>query len=429
MSPLSALPMLVLSLLSCWHMLLFWASIYIMISGCRDRRHITPFLRNVLLVLLCFTSYTLFQCTIGFTTQNSSTALMIHIVEQYAKLPAGGIIAVCILMTAIEVYLILSANRWYNTHITSASIKETIETLPVGICAYEDNGKVILRNKTMEQLCRTLMGLPLLNGNEFVQMLSEKKSNLTDFAVSLPDYGVWSFTMDKIREENVCFTLLIAYNVTEEYQKTQILSERQKTLQELNRKLLNYNKRIESVITENEILNAKIHIHDELGLDLLSIKHYLASGGSAKERDDLLVRLRRNIRFLQQEAFSVEKDEYSLILSTSEKLGVSVCISGTLPQTEPNKHIIATAIHECFTNIIRHTDGDRLYVQITEENHTVTVQFSDNNTQSVSEIAETGGLGSLRTLTEGVGGKMILTTSPSYILIITLPKEDTGDVI
>ncbi len=423
MKPISSLSMLVLGFLSSWQMLLFWASVYILISGHRDKRRINLALRNTLLLLLCFVNYTLFQCTVGYTSQNAVTQTMIRIVEEYAKLPALGLIAVCVLLTAVEVFLILSMRRWYNTHITSASIKETIETLPVGICAFESSGKIALRNKTMEQLCRSLTGFPLLNGNEFVQMITEKRSDFTDFAVSIPDYGVWSFTKDEIRGGRACFTLLVAHNVTEAYQKTQMLAKRQKTVQELNGKLLAYNKQIEQVITQQEILNAKVHIHDELGSGLLAIKRYLVSGGSDKERADLLDRLKGNIRFLQQEAVADEQDEYSLILSTAENLGVSVQISGTLPPTQPNKHILATAIHECFTNIIRHTSGDTLYVSITENDHTVTAQFTDNNTHPVGEIAETGGLRSLRDLTERASGAMQITAAPRFCLTITLPKE------
>lgn len=423
MRQISSLSILGLGILSSWQMFLFWASVYILVSGFRDKRRIHPILRNTLLFLLCFTNYALFQCTIGYTSQNAVTQTMICIVVWYAKLPALGLIAVCVLLTVVEIFLVLSMRRWYNTHVTSASIKETIETLPVGICAFEPCGKIALRNKTMEQLCRSLTGLLLLNGNEFVQTLTEKKLDFTDFAVSLPNGDVWSFTKDEIHNERACFTLLIAYNVTEAYQKTQMLAKRQKTVQELNEKLLAYNKQIEHVITQQEILNAKIRIHDELGSGLLAIKRYLVSGGSDKERADLLECLKGNILFLQQEAVADEQDEYSLILSTAQNVGVSVRISGTLPSTQPNKHILATAIHECFTNIIRHTSGDTLYVNLTEDDHTVTAQFTDNNTQLVGAIAETGGLRSLRDLTERANGEMQITTVPRFCLTITLPKE------
>lgn len=424
MRSISSLSLFSLGVLSSWQMFLFWAGVYILVFGLHDKRKMNLTLRNALLILLCFVNYTLFQLTIGYSTQNAVTKTMINIVEQYSQLPAIGLIVVCVILTIIEIFLYVSMKKWYNTHITSASIKEMIETLPVGICAFESNGKVTLRNRTMEQLCRCLTGLPLLNGNEFFQILKEQKEDLTDFAVSLPDYGVWTFERDDVTSGNDSFTLLIAYNVTEAYQKTQMLADKQKTVEELSEKLIAYNKEIENVTTQQEILNAKIHIHDELGLNLLAIKHYLVSGGNRQERSELLEHLKENIKFLQQDESSIKQDEYSLILTTAKDLGITVRINGDLPQNEPTKHIVATAIHECFTNIIRHTDGDTLYVSLTENEQIITVQLSDNNSRPVGDIAETGGLRSLRDLIEHSSGKMKITTEPNYYLTITLQKEN-----
>lgn len=423
MSTISSFSLLTLGLFSTWQMLLFWAAVYLLIAGFREKRRLRPALRNALLLLLCFADYTLFQCTVGYTSQNPVTETMIRIVARYAALPAACLPAACILLTAIELSLILSMRRWYDTHITSASIKETIETIPVGVCAFEPDGRIILRNRTMEQLCRGLTGLPLLNGNEFVRQIAEKRAEDAGSAVSLPGGGVWSFTQDDLRDGNARFTLLIAYNVTEAYRKTQMLAERQKTVRELNRKLMAYSRQIEQVITQQEILNAKVRIHDDLGTGLLGIRRCIVSCGSGGERAELLQRLLGNIRFLQQEAVQEAQDEYALILSTAEELGVAVRISGALPQAEPNRHIIAAAIHECFTNIIRHTDGDTLSVGITEDEAALTARFTDNGSQPVAAVAETGGLRSLRDLTERAGGTMRISAAPRYCLSITLPKE------
>lgn len=423
MRPVSSLSLLTLGFVGSWQILLFWLSVYILVFGIRDKRRMVPAKRNLLLILLCFVNYTLFQCTIDFTAQKSVTQTMIRITEGYAALPALCLIAVCAALTVLEISLVLSMHRWYDTHITSASIKETIETLPVGICAYEPSGKIMLRNKTMEQICRNLTGSPLLNGIEFVQTLEEKKSDLSNFVMPLPDYSVWSFTKDEICNENTCFTLLIAYNVTEAYQKTQVLEQRQKAVQALNRELVAYNRKIEQITAQQEILNAKVRIHDELGSGLLAIKRCLVTGSTDRQRAELLERLKGNIRFLQEGAVSAEQDEYALILSTAEDLGVSVQIIGTLPQTQPEKHIMATAIHECFTNIIRHTDCDTLNIIITEDTQYFTARFTDNNTRPVGEIAETGGLSSLRDLVEHAAATMKITTDPRFCLTLSFPKE------
>lgn len=423
MRPISSLSFLTLGILSSWHVLLFWGSVYILIFGFQEKRRMHPVLRNTLLLLLCSVNYSLFQLIVGYTSRNPVTETVIRIVAQFSELPVLGLAAAEIFLTITEAVLIRSTHQWYNTHITSASVKETIETLPVGICVFEADGKITLRNNTMDQLCRSFMGIPLLNGNEFVQRLTEKRSDASMFTVALPGNEVWSFTKDEIRNGKSCFTLLAAYNVTEAEQKTKMLAGRQKMVKELNRKLLAYNEQIEQIAAQQEILNAKVRIHDELGSGLLAIKHYLVSGGSDEERAELLERLKGNISFLQQEEIHDAEDEYALVLSTAENLGVSVRISGTLPQSEPGKHIMASAIHECFTNIIRHTNGDTLYVSIGDDDSAVTAWFTDNNTRIIDEISETGGLRSLRDLIEQAGGEMRITKEPRFCIAITLPKR------
>ncbi len=423
---LNTLPDHAIGFICCWQLLLLCASVWIMIVGMRERRRMNPVLRNIFFVLLLGANYFLFQCTASYISHSMVFDETIRFVENFAKIKIWLLIVICVVLTVIEVWILIFVNHWYNTHISSASIKEIIETLPVGICAYEKSGKVTLKNSTMEQICRHLSGTALLNGNEFMQLLKENKSNLADFAVELKDYGIWSFTNEELRDKNNIFHMLIAYNVTEAYEKTRMLHEKQKTVQELNVKLTEYNRRVKSVITAQEILNAKIRIHDELGEGLLAIKRYITVGGTEKERIDMLERLQKNVLFLQQDSVKAAGDEYALMLTTANNLGVKVMLEGELPKQEPAKHIIATAIHECFTNILRHTDGDTLFVSAHETADSQIVVFTDNNSRSIQNISEKGGLGSLRALTEQTKGTMQILSEPGFKLIITLPKEYEG---
>lgn len=423
MRSLNTFPEYVIGFICCWQLLLIGGSIWILIVGMREKRRLKPALRNSLFILLTGVNYILFQCTGSYLSDTVDTEKIRRLSETFAQMPVCVLLILCFIITVIESSILFSINHWYNTHITSASIKEIIETLPVGICAYEKTGKITLKNKTMEQICRHLAQTALLNGNDFMQLLQEKKSNLAGFVVELGDYGIWSFTHEQLEDGNNQFFLLIAYDVTEAYEKTRMLHEKQQMVRELNTKLEEYNKRIKSVITAQEILNAKIRIHDELGEGLLAIRRYLTVGGTEKERTEMLERLKENVRFLRQESMTDEQDEYELMLTTAEKLGVTVLVDGSLPGKEPHKHVVATAIHECFTNILRHTDGDTLFISVSENDKSLNLFFTDNNSRPVEDISEKGGLCSLRMLTQQAGGEMLISSEPKFKLTITLPKE------
>ena len=118
------------------------------------------------------------------------------------------------------------------------------------------------------------------------------------------------------------------------------------------------------------------------------------------------------------------RDEYELMLMTAKKLGVSVVVTGKLPDRDPQKHVTATAIHECFTNTIRHAGGDELYVTAEETDESIRITFTNNGRRPAEPVREQGGLAALRALAESLpGGRMEISVSPRFAVILTMPKE------
>ncbi|MCQ2433548.1 MAG: hypothetical protein MJ175_13175, partial [Clostridia bacterium] len=56
---------------------------------------------------------------------------------------------------------------WKKTHVSDISVKESLDTLPTGVCYYEENGYVGLANDRMRTLCQMMTGLSLENGAQF----------------------------------------------------------------------------------------------------------------------------------------------------------------------------------------------------------------------------------------------------------------------
>ena len=197
----------------------------------------------------------------------------------------------------------------------------------------------------------------------------------------------------------------------------------QKTLSALNERLTAYNREIVALTAEKELLDARLRLHDQMGEDLLVMKRFILQNGTEAEQKEIETMLRRNVSFLKTGRQGEKKDEYALMLETAEKLGVHIHITGTLPQTEPQKHIIAAAIHECFTNTLRHARGDTLRLNIAEQEEQITIRFTNNGLQPTGPIRETGGLASLRVLAERAGGTLAIAVQPRFTVTLTLPKE------
>lgn len=151
----------------------------------------------------------------------------------------------------------------------------------------------------------------------------------------------------------------------------------QERLSELNVRLNAYNNEIVKLTAEKELLQSRLNIHDEMGIDLLRIRRYIKEGGTEQEREEIRERLKGDLSFLLRERSQV-RDEYNLMIETSEKLGVHVSVKGKLPEETQLKHVVASAIHECFTNAIRHAHGNELFINCEETESGYWIAFRNN---------------------------------------------------
>jgi signal transduction histidine kinase len=285
----------------------------------------------------------------------------------------------------------------------------------------------------MQDICRKTTGTELIDGAIFRECLLEGKLLPgtrrvflgNEIVIVFPDGTARKITESEIPYEKHTVRMLLALDITQAYYKTQELMQMREKVERLGKRLQRVNQEIVAVTVEREILNAKVKIHDELGRNLLVIKRYLLIGGTEKEKEELMDSLRRSVLFLKNDVPSTSvRDEYELLTSMAESLGLTISVTGELPRDEHHKSVIATAIHECFTNTLRHAHGDVLHIEISEDEETITAVFTNNGISPEGEITEKGGLKSLRELAEQAGGSMTIQVQPAFTVTIKLPKED-----
>lgn len=465
-------------IIGCWILVLFWCSFLLFARDFREKKTLPLILRNTLYIIFGMFLYLFFQCVPALQYKKTDNPLLKMASEIFGELSLGTIIFICVIITLYEIGLHLYNIKWRRTHITDASIKEAVDSLPSGIIIYNRNGKLKLKNTTMENISFSITGDSLLNGLRFeeavfagnitnstdgipaetktrssdgipaetrtcstggiLQNESDKRvepefilGEGTDSAansrkiLTLPDGTIQSFNKSVISYGSHTYNMLTASDVTEEYVRTKILDKKREAVRSLNSRLNEYNRNILSVITAREILNAKIKIHDELGAGLLQIKNYLQNGGNAEERELIKKRITGNIGYLKEESETENSDEYKMIITTAASLGVTITIDGVLPDTQPYKHILATALHECFTNTLRYAKGNRLTINLNESDGSLHAELTNNGLPPQNEIIEKGGLSSLRNLTEQAGGTMRIQSFPAFTLFIDLPKGET----
>lgn len=345
--------------------------------------------------------------------------LQSHMRKYTENIPLWSLIVFCIFLSIWGLYRIYQVHVWQKTHITNISIKQAVDKISFGVCYYNEQGRILLINQTMNDFCEQILGEPVQNGlRTFGQILAMGS------VVFLPDDRAISFYSKKCIIDSEQVELVTAFDISEEYKKTNILMQKEEELKEVNEKLTSYNHEMVSVIALKEVLNAKVKIHDELGSSLLAIKKYLLQGGTKEERVHLIEGLRKNVRFLRQESEENIYDEYEMIMKTADDIGMNIEITGELPKDKKIRHIACTAMHECLTNTIRYALGDTLYVTVLDCEESYKLIYTNNGLKPEGPITEKGGLISLRNLVEQIKGNMTISTIDQFKLEIELFKGD-----
>ena len=351
--------------------------------------------------------------------------------RRLASLPVGLAFGLLLGLGLLLVLCFLDLLRREQRQITPMSVKAATDSLPDGLCFYLPGGRIVLVNETMQTLCQTLTGDYLANGEWFRRRLLEdqglpaRRQETEDgiLVLELSEGTAWAFSEAQAQDRGSPVTMLMAANVTELVQKREALRQLQGQLAGLNRQLTDYYRDIAALTTQKEILEARVRLHDEMGADLLMMQRYLLHEGGAEDRAQIEARLRRSLSFLKSQTQTQRRDEVAMILDTARQLNLQIVIDGVPPQDKVLRHVLATALHECMTNTLRHAGGDALTLTLTDAGDRLLARLTNNGTQPTGPIRESGGLKSLRALTEQAGGRMRVTVSPEFAVCLELPKE------
>lgn len=322
-------------------------------------------------------------------------------------------------LTALILLAVLrNVFRWRKDHPTSNSIKETMDLLPAGIAFARPEGTVVFSNLAANAISRAL------TGRAMTDLLTFEKAAGTETQVELPDgSAVWQLKRSELDADGTPYIQLTATDITEQAGITRELEEKNRKLRDIHLRLDIYNKQADRLIIAQELLTARMAVHNELGSILLESRHYLNEPADIDE-EILLQALKNTNTYLlrEYEEDDTARDPLTDAMEMAEAIGIEVTVSGILPEAEPRRGILAAAITECATNTVKHANGDVLSVGIRDTGDRLLYTFRGNGLPPKKEITESGGLLSLRALVEMAGGAMRIESTPQVELTITLPK-------
>lgn len=418
-SPARELLMPAVLLLLCLQMILYFASY-------RDGR--SHDLRSLyflhFLVGFLFLYFPLFDLSRERTILATGTGTLPAPLAVFRGWPVSVMVLYEILTAGILAAAFRDLFRYRRNHPTFDSIKETMDLPPAGIAFGKPDGTVVFSNLAMNRLFRGLTGKRLTDLTAFRDPGAAAPESVRQAA--LPDgSAIWQITEDPLDVEGEPYVRLTATDITAQAAITAELEKKNKTLRDIHMRLDIYNKQADRIVIAQELLTARMTVHNEVGNVLLESRHYLKDPASFDE-ETLLQALKNTNTYLlrEYEADDSAGDSLAEALETAEAIGVDVSITGVIPQEEPFRPVLAAAVSECATNTVKHADGDRLSVDIRATEAAFTFTLRNNGEQPAEAVRESGGLLSLRSLAEKEGGTMQISVSPAFELTIRLPKKN-----
>lgn len=328
---------------------------------------------------------------------------------------------------------------WFRRErIGRASIKESLDNLPSGICFADQSGLVILSNRQMYRLCYTLMGVDLQHISELLDALEKPQAGIQSVGADtnvyrFPEGKVWKFTQSSITDaDGNAYTQVLAVDVTALYEKGDELEQENRRLEEVNARARNLYAQLDDIVREEENFAVKTHVHDEMGELLGLTRNMLTQRELPPERLKALGKRWEHIGDTlgavgKQDGDAFDSDKTLAELTEGiAGIGVALHVRGEFPQKSGAAYLLTAAVRECAINTVRHAKGSEMTVELTKTPHSLIAAITNDGLAPAGEVVEGGGLSALRRRIEGTGGSMQVESTPRFRLVITLPgKEET----
>ena len=329
---------------------------------------------------------------------------------------------VCLLMHVHCLY------RERLTHVTPDSVKDALDALPDAVCFSQTDGRPLLVNGRMDTLAHDVLETWVQDEGVLWEWLcaGELKDGYTVSNVErsrghallvTPAGDAWEFRRSTIEQGGRDVVETVAVDVSDEYALARVLGQRNERLEQVNAQLRDYDSNLVRLVRSEEVLAAKIRVHDEIGRALAALRVYEASESEERDRDEL-IRLWHGIAELLQAAgvsdSEPQAEPWALLEAAAQAVGVRLTLEGDLPDGGAARSATVAVAHECLNNAVRHGGAHEVRVQVSGTRQHPVVRITNDGTVPAGPVGETGGLADMRALVERANGTMEVAWTPRF---------------
>ena len=329
------------------------------------------------------------------------------------------------------VWLFLRETRHRKT-INNTSIKEAFDNLPTGVCFFNEAGLPVLCNRAMYRFSFAVSGKDVQFVTDLGDLLEEDFTPI-DGAVkdgkvfTVAGGRAWQLEKRTVADEkDGTYTQFVALDVTDLQQNRVELTEENNQLRRTQAELKKLSANVVTVTREEEILNTKMRVHDEMGKSLLATQQYLKDDMATPLPNTIVSSWKKAVSMLKYSNETKDDDMMLEIRKTCAFVNLDFVQTGQLPNNEKTAYLLTCAVRECVTNAVRYADATAIYVDFSETLNAASVVITNNGKLPEGEIKEGGGLSTLRRRIEREGGSMVVQAQPDFRLTVTIPKHKEG---
>lgn len=315
--------------------------------------------------------------------------------------------------------------RLKDKHALRVAVKEALDTLPSAVCYFTSTGTVKLCNTAMYKLFRKITQCDLQSFaelNEALDGCDKTTGVIRDGNVFLfPDGRAWQYSVGEVKTaDGAVYTEAVFSDVTELYEKRRELQQQSRELKKMYQELKTLSANVLEMTREQEILNLKARLHDQMNMGVAAIRQLLRQNNTSKENAAAVMQFRRAIQVLQEEN-SYPQDDVAEFVRDAAVSGIHVEITGELPKAEEVLHLLLPVMREACVNAARHADASALYIAAEQTETGVTLRITNDGRQPEGTVTPRGGLADLGRSIAKAGGRMEILSQPEFALTVTLP--------
>lgn len=338
--------------------------------------------------------------------------ILLPVFENVFKESYKYIYIICVVIEFIyTIDLSLSLYQYRKNNITTLSIKEALDSLPIGICFSDKKNRIIFNNKTM---------INILNYNDIESRIKvidlwdeiKKKDTIFDDSnTALLKYNDDTF-MVVLEKANDAEYQIKATNVNAEYEILEEIIKANLKLEEQEKALKDYIVKIEEIERQKSLLRVKGRIHDVFAQRLSIIHQYLDNEDikniSNEEIKKLLIDMTKDIKEENELGYEDTKNN---IISSYELIGMKIIINGDFKENS-KWNAILKIVREAATNALRHGGATELVVDNKDN-----VIYITNNGEEPTIIKEGNGIKNMKFIAQENKLSLELKLNPYTIII------------